>query len=295
MGGYLCKRHKLLENAVYYMRANRTHEYALRFLALSWFVTIISVAICTEQTLVNLAGVDTEGCIDNSPYTIEQLPPWPLVERFPDYFCVIGYDFFVLVTSAAVLLIMPYEYTKFLTKAGGRTLTGYVFMQVQWNVTAFVTRCVAKWAGWHQDVNQLIESLPIQPSQRGVSLLASAAAYSPAPFELQKAIEKLQSPSTYNVPINATWFFFGVFPVCFCLFLCSETFEYIASPFVTPVYAALLLDPDTAAAAKEAAKEAKGSGGGGPKRFRFTLRWLFTFLAGAFLANAVAATNGFNF
>jgi hypothetical protein len=90
-------------------------------------------------------------------------------------------------------------------------------------------------------------------------------------------------------------------------FLCSETFEYIAAPIVTPVWAVRVLDPDTerqaeeeAAARKEqATEEGRGEAEAPSKaerhaaRLRQAQHWVLTFLAGGFIWNALASNNGF--
>mgnify|MGYP007078144909 CR=1 FL=1 len=102
----------------------------------------------------------------------------------------------------------------------------------------------------------------------------------------------LQDESTLGIPINWVWFFFIVPPIVLVLFLCSETFAYVAAPFVTPMYFAPLLDP-------EVVDEMKRKGGGeisrDQHRFLSTFKWLCTLLGGAMLMNSVAATNGFHF
>ena len=61
-------------------------------------------------------------------------------------------------------------------------------------------------------------------------------------------------------------------------FACSETFQFVAAPFVAPTWVMRVLDPE--------APEQRGA-------WRFSWQWLYAVLGFGLLINAINATNAF--
>ena len=74
------------------------------------------------------------------------------------------------------------------------------------------------------------------------------------------------------VPESVTIPLFFIVPPILALAICSEPFASVVAPFVSPLWVLRLLDPEN---------PARGS-------WRFSWRWLATFLGGALVLNAIS-------
>ena len=62
---------------------------------------------------------------------ITTMLPWPTVDRFPNIGCIFGYQALLCINVLAIVFAMPYGSYRYVSIAGSRTLSGYLFMQVR--------------------------------------------------------------------------------------------------------------------------------------------------------------------
>jgi len=280
IAGFLFKKHSTLQNFVQLAQTNKLVMWVPRILALVWLITMLALAISHDAHPADVFGIHAEGC-NAIPTKFETLAPWPSFQRWPDFGCILLFQLYDIVTMVAIMLLLPYRRLPFFTMAGRRTLSAYIFLQAAWTLIACLMRWFALLGNWHVDA-----------------------------YTFDNAIEGEEFSALMGYHYLPTaWFsiFLLFLPIPFTLFLCSETFEYIAAPIVTPVWAVRVLDPDTerqaeeeAAARKEqATEEGRGEAEAPSKaerhaaRLRQAQHWVLTFLAGGFIWNALASNNGF--
>jgi hypothetical protein len=114
-----------------------------RALSACWLIAFAILGGIKQEVPWLAMGVSGEGCKATNA-TLESLPTWPSPQRFPEVGCIFAYQAYMNVTLVAVMLMLPYGQVPFFTAAGARTLTGYLCMQLQWNVTAVVARWIAQ-------------------------------------------------------------------------------------------------------------------------------------------------------
>ena len=130
VAGYVAKRHSLFDAYLEFARERVSAGRLVRFLAIAWLLGLFVIAAATHKSLYSLAGLSGSGC-ESADVPIGQLPPWPATLRWPQVGCILNYQLLFWPNLLAVLLAMPYDHVPFVTAAGGRTLTGYTFLQVR--------------------------------------------------------------------------------------------------------------------------------------------------------------------
>lgn len=128
MAGYVGKRHGLFETYVQLTDRNTVVMVMLRSLALLWILGWAINAGIRMTVTTSLLHVSGEGC-SNIETKIETLPIFPFPQRWPDVGCILCYQMYHWTTLVAVMILLPYHSVPFISKAGTRTLTCYLFLQ----------------------------------------------------------------------------------------------------------------------------------------------------------------------
>ena len=147
--GFVMKRHRIFQRYIEFAAANKFSAATIRLLAFSYVLLMLLFGLSGHESYLpsNAAHIQNEGCkaLLSTKNKIETLPAWPELERWQNIGCIFGFECFLVIFMAAVVLMLPYDCIPWVSQAGTRTLSGYVFMQTQWLCTAFVLRIVAYW------------------------------------------------------------------------------------------------------------------------------------------------------
>jgi len=145
--GYLGKRYNVYGRYIQFAGRNMVLSTVVKAVALGYLLGIFVTAVITGDSIAYLAGVGGDGCAAiKEPITT--MLPWPAVDRFPNIGCIFGYQALLCINVLAIVFAMPYGSYRYVSLAGSRTLSGYLFMQVQYTLTALVLRGIAAWGGW---------------------------------------------------------------------------------------------------------------------------------------------------
>ncbi|KAL1496881.1 hypothetical protein AB1Y20_014462 [Prymnesium parvum] len=250
VAGFLARKHRLIERFLQFAEAHHGAVVAIRCCGVAVLVAQLAVTAVRHQEPWGILGVSGDGCVHRGG-KISDLARFPFPDRLPDFGCVLAYQAYVALMTLITLLVLPYHRVPFFTKAGTRTITAYLFLQVQWEVATLVERTVAAaindetrvWVGTRQE-------------------------------------------TVLRLPYG--WVYLGLaVSVLVTLALSSEMFFSIVHPISVPQWALAVIDP----VGFREMKEAQGVKDDPQAARSCKWHSVLTFLAGGFFMNAIASTN----
>ena len=180
--------------------------YVVKGVSAAWLLVLFTLAMYYQESLPQLAQVSGSGCAwIHAP--IGKLPGFVNVSRWPQIGCVMCYEMLLWLNLLAIVFVMPYSNVRWLTRAGSRTLSGYLFMQCSYVAVAFIIRIIGFWT-------------------RNLLMFGGVP--------------------HYRIGDAWAMISFLLFAPLTVAFLCSETFhKCVAEPLVAPTWALKILSPST--------------------------------------------------